>query len=236
VSKLKILGIGAHAADVIGRAGGTIAKHVKLGDKCTIVCLSYGEIGESRISWSKPDMNIEKAKRIKHQEAKKAAEIMGAEIRFLDFGDQPLIVDKERLYMITKVIQEVKPDVILTHWLHDVVNYDHAVASKSSIRAIFYASSSGLKLGFLEHNVKEIYMFMPSATTEEVTGFKPGIYVDIADTFELKKKAMQCFESQIHNLNYFTEITGSWRGYQSGVKYAEAFVRFKGTALKSLPH
>ena len=45
--------ISAHAADFVWRCGGAIALHQKLGYQVTIVCLSFGERGESANLWKK---------------------------------------------------------------------------------------------------------------------------------------------------------------------------------------
>ncbi|MGR3660680.1 MAG: PIG-L deacetylase family protein, partial [Paracoccaceae bacterium] len=39
--------ISAHSADFVWRCGGAIALHQELGYEVTVVCLSYGERGES---------------------------------------------------------------------------------------------------------------------------------------------------------------------------------------------
>ncbi len=39
--------ISAHSADFVWRAGGAIALHAAKGYDVTVVCLSYGERGES---------------------------------------------------------------------------------------------------------------------------------------------------------------------------------------------
>ena len=41
--------ISAHSADFVWRAGGAIALHAAAGFEVTVVCLSYGERGESAI-------------------------------------------------------------------------------------------------------------------------------------------------------------------------------------------
>ena len=48
MSELKTaLIISAHAADFVWRCGGAIALHAKLGYEVSVVCLSYGELGEN---------------------------------------------------------------------------------------------------------------------------------------------------------------------------------------------
>ena len=39
--------VSAHSADFVWRAGGAIALHATRGSAMTVVCLSYGERGES---------------------------------------------------------------------------------------------------------------------------------------------------------------------------------------------
>lgn len=39
--------VSAHSADFVWRRGGAIALHAKKGDAVTIVCLAFGERGES---------------------------------------------------------------------------------------------------------------------------------------------------------------------------------------------
>jgi 4-oxalomesaconate hydratase len=43
----------AHPGDFVWRAGGAIALHAKRGVRMKIVCLSYGERGESQWAWKK---------------------------------------------------------------------------------------------------------------------------------------------------------------------------------------
>ena len=41
----------AHPGDFVWRAGGAIALHARRGYRIKIVCLSYGERGESQFAW-----------------------------------------------------------------------------------------------------------------------------------------------------------------------------------------
>ena len=66
-------------------------------------------------------------------------------------------------------------------------------------------------------------------------GFTPEEYVDITDVFELKKKALLAHKSQYSFLKELCgvdyvdlmETQAKLRGYQAGVKYAEAFIGVK---------
>src|SRR5258708_24092470 len=97
-----VLVFSAHAADFVWRAGGVIALYTSRGYKIRILCLSFGERGESQGAWKEPGMTIEKVKEIRRMESTKAARILGAEIRFFDSGDYPIITTPETIQAIVE--------------------------------------------------------------------------------------------------------------------------------------
>ena len=96
VSARRMLVVGAHSADFVWRAAGTIAKHTSAGGEAIVVALSYGERGESGALWKEPGQTEENVKRIRHGEAEKAANAVGASFQGFDFGDYPLEAGPER--------------------------------------------------------------------------------------------------------------------------------------------
>ena len=93
--KKTVLVISAHAADFVWRAGGAIALYADRGYHVRIVCLSFGERGESERLWKIPGMTVEKVKEDRLAESGRAAAILGAEIRFFDMGDYPITPKEE---------------------------------------------------------------------------------------------------------------------------------------------
>lgn len=237
--QIRILGIGAHAADVFGRAGGTIARYIQMGHRATVVALAYGERGEAQDVWKQEGMTLAEVKRLKAAEAREAAKLLGVDIRLLDFDDNPILMDRERLYTLIDIIREVKPEIVLTHWRNDWGNWDHATTSEWAVKAAWSASRLGVQTAHPAHKVKEIYMFMPSGLSDDVVDFRPDILIDITDTMEIKKKVIACFPSQTEIVDYYTGYSPRYRGHQAGVQYAEAFVRFTrgygSGSLKLLP-
>ena len=92
MGKKRLLVVGAHSADFVWRAGGTIALFTSQGGEASVIALSYGERGESGELWKDPNQTIENVKRIRHEEASAAAETVGATFRGLDLGDYPLTI------------------------------------------------------------------------------------------------------------------------------------------------
>jgi 4-oxalomesaconate hydratase len=111
----KILVVGAHSADFVWRAAGTIATITSQGGSASVVALSYGEKGESGELWKEPNQTVENVKRIRHEEAQTAAEAVGAELHCLDLGDYPLNMTDAAIEQLIGVFLDFQPNIVLTH-------------------------------------------------------------------------------------------------------------------------
>jgi 4-oxalomesaconate hydratase len=121
--------VSAHSADFVWRAAGAIALYAKRGWTMKVVCLSYGERGESAKLWRMPGMTLERVKQDRQAEATRAAELLGAQIEFLDVGDYPMRVPDSALYRLVDIYRELRPEFVLSHSLEDPYNFDHPLAS-----------------------------------------------------------------------------------------------------------
>ena len=126
-----LLVIGAHSADFVWRAAGTIAVITSQGGSATVVALSYGERGESGELWKEPGQTVENVKRVRHEEAVAAAAAVGATFRCLDLGDYPLNITDADMAQLVALFQELQPQIVLTHTPVDPFNPDHPVASQA---------------------------------------------------------------------------------------------------------
>jgi 4-oxalomesaconate hydratase len=82
----RLLVIGAHAADFVWRAAGAIAVTTVGGGSASVLALSYGERGESGELWKEPGQTMERVKQIRHDEASRAAAVLGADFSCLDWA------------------------------------------------------------------------------------------------------------------------------------------------------
>jgi 4-oxalomesaconate hydratase len=57
--------VSAHSGDFVWRAGGAIALYASRGWKVKIVCLSFGERGESAKLWKEGGMTLERVKELR---------------------------------------------------------------------------------------------------------------------------------------------------------------------------
>ncbi len=225
-----MLVVSAHAADFVWRAGGAIALYAERGYKVRILCLSCGERGESERLWKQPGMTLERVKESRRAESEKAAEILGAEIRFFDCQDYPIQASQETIHEMVVEFRRHQPEIVLTHSLADPYNPDHPEASQLTIRTRVYAQAAGYPAEGGKLAAPPVFMFEPHQP--EQCDFKPQVLLDITPVFERKRKAMESMEAQEHLWQYYTDLAVR-RGVQavrnSGkkeIKYAEAYQRY----------
>jgi len=238
MDKKKLLVIGAHSADFVWRSAGTIALVTSQGGSATVIALSYGERGESGELWKEPGQTIENVKRLRHEQASAAAEIVGAEFRCLDLGDYPLTINDAVMEQLTGLFRDMEPDILLTHTPVDPFNPDHPVASQAVQRARLLASGAGVASAFKNITPPDQYFFEPHQP--ELCEFMPNTFVDITPVMDKKIKAMECMQAQSYLKSYYTELA-SRRGNHArrisgmeAVKFAEALQRTLPWVVKSL--
>jgi 4-oxalomesaconate hydratase len=220
--------VSAHSADFVWRAGGAIALHASLGWRVHVVCLSFGERGESAKLWKRDGMTLAQVKTDRRSEAEEAAAVLGAEVSFLDIGDYPMRADVDVLYKLVDLYRELRPSFVLTHSLKDPYNFDHALATSLAQEARIVAQAHG-------HNPEQpvigappVFLFEPHQP--EQCEWKPELFLDISSVWEQKRRAFETMRAQEHLWEYYTRV-GEQRGAQatrnSDVKiaYAEAFQR-----------
>ena len=236
-----ILVFSAHAADFCSRSGGTLALYARRGAVVHVVDLTFGERGESEDYWSRPgEKSVEEACRVRAEEAREAAAILGATIEFLDYGDYPLVVGKERLEAIARIIRARRPAIILTHWKNDPFNPDHEVAAGAVLRAAAIAAVPGFDAAAGRVPFPGIFAFEPTVPRDDATGFCPDHYVAIDEVFDTKLAALRALRSQSKLVRFYTQWA-EYRGFQAAlssgrpVRYAEAFQRFTASVDTRLP-
>ena len=132
----------------------------KKGFKVTVVCLSYGERGESAKLWKQQGMTLEKVKKERRLEAENAAKALGvSDIRFFDVGDYPLDLGPSVQNQMVDVIREVQPKFIMSHSKWDPYNTDHMNTTQFVLQCRMIAQAWGHNPGqkFLAH-LKSIYL------------------------------------------------------------------------------
>lgn len=226
---MNILAIGAHPDDIECNCAGTLAKYASQGHKVFLATATSGNIGSAHHT-------MEEIAKIRKAEAAKSAAIIGAEYVCLDYDDEMFFESKEARLRFIDLVRYCKADVILTHNPEDY-NPDHELTSKIVNDIAVMIPIAHLKTKNAPYDqIPRIFYFEPA----NGFNFLPTDYVDITDFFETKKRMLACHESQAawmadnykdaykgDQSKFFEniEITGKYRGMQSGVKYAEGFIR-----------
>jgi 4-oxalomesaconate hydratase len=230
-----ILVFSAHAADFCSRAGGTIALYAQRGAAVHVVDLTYGERGESEDYWARTGgKSREEACEVRAAEAREAARVLGATIEFLDYGDYPLVMGRERTEDLARLIRLRRPELILTHWKSDPFNPDHQVTAEAVLHAAAVAAAPGFEHDTGKHPCPAIFAFEPTVPRDDATGFCPDHYVEIDAVFDTKMAALRALRSQSKLIRFYTQWA-EYRGFQAAqtasrpIRYAEAFQRFTAT-------
>ena len=202
----KVMVIGAHPDDPETGCGGTMIKFRNAGYDVVSVYLTKGESGI-------PGKSFQEAADIRVAEAQKACEVMGVRPVFLTQIDGFCEVNKERYAEVRDLLEQEKPDLVITHWPIDS-HADHRVCY-----TLVY--DAWRRLGYCF----ELYFFEAMNGIQSQM-FHPTDWVDITYTYELKKQASYCHVSQKLDDWYASshEQMEIFRGLEYRCKRAEAFV------------
>ncbi len=206
-----LLVISAHVGDFVWRAGGAIALYASRGHPVNVVCIAYGEKGESARYW-RQGLELEQVKEARHREAAAAAALLGAELHTLDVGDYPIVETPELLDGLVRLYRTVMPTVVLTHSEKDPWNRDHETAHSLATKARIIAQAPGHDPGGQVLGAPPVFLFEPHQT--EYSGFMPDVLLDITEVWDRKLEAMHCMEGQQHLWDYYTDVAKR-RGVQA---------------------
>jgi len=221
--------VSAHSADFVWRAGGAIALYAERGYEVTVVCLSFGERGESAKLWRQPGMTLEGVKEDRKREASKAAAILGCKVIFFDVGDYPMRVPDNVLYELAGLFRTIRPEFILTHSLKDPYNFDHPLVAHLTQEARIVAQAHGhdpYKEPVL--GAPPVFLFEPHQP--EQCEWKPQVLLDITPVWPKKYAAFKEMNAQEHLWHYYERVALQ-RGVQASrnsnlkITYGEAYQR-----------
>lgn len=224
---MKIMAIGAHPDDVEILCAGTLFRCKERGDEIAVCILTDGSAGHTEIG-------AEKIKKIRKKEAKKASELLDAELFWLGIQDEMLFDDKKTRLKLIETIRRFRPELILTHSENDY-HPDHRAGFQLAFSCGFIASLKNVKTKspYLDF-IPLIYMM----DTLSGIGFEPEEYVNISDSLDKKLKMLLMHKSQLKFLKELNnvdmvemvKVQARFRGYQAGVTYAEGFKVVRGWA------
>jgi len=232
VSNARVLVFSAHAADFCSRAGGTIARFVEAGGKVHVIDMTYGERCESPALYAGGKTpSLEEVKGIRGREIEAAAGVLGATIECFDFGDSPLVIDADRKLLLIEALRVHRPEIVLVHWLKDLLHPDHVVTAENVLWACAYAGAGGIRTAHPPTARTTAYCYETTIGTAPVSGYLPDTYVDIGKVFEKKMEALRHLKAQ-PDLPIMYDICARYRAIEArmvggipGCQFAEGFVK-----------
>jgi LmbE family N-acetylglucosaminyl deacetylase len=171
-------------------------------------------------------MTREKLTEIRRAEQRAACTMLGvSEVLFLGYDDGQLMPTLDLRRDLVRAIRQVKPEVVITwdpgEFFHgdEYINHpDHRAAAQATLDAT--APASEMPLLWPEvgepHKVKKVYVHGND---------KPNLWVDVAETIDLKITALRRHASQMGDWDP-TEMIKKWdseTGVEKGLTFAESF-------------
>jgi LmbE family N-acetylglucosaminyl deacetylase len=183
-----------------------MARYAEAGHQVVAFYLTRGEAGI-------PGSSHDDAARIRTAEVERACRVLGATPRFGGQVDGDTRVDRAAYARMGELLEEVKPDLLLTQWPVDT-HPDHRAASLLAYDAWMRAGR------------KAALLYFEVLTGEQTELFRPTDYVDIGAVAARKREACFAHVSQKPEEWYpVHERMARFRGMEYGCEQAEAFVR-----------
>tara|TARA_Y100000591_G_C21805297_1_gene684491 strand:- start:783 stop:1412 length:630 start_codon:yes stop_codon:yes gene_type:complete len=202
---MNILAIGAHFDDIELGCGGTLAKHIKNGDKVYVFVATRSGFSDHR-------GKLVRSNEVAMKEGKNAMQKLGIKNLIQgNFETLKIEFNEELNKEIINIVNKYKINTVYTHWDGDI-HHDHQVVAKSTLHAC--------------RHVKNILMYR-SNWYQSSQIFNANYYVDITNFWKLKKNSILCHKSEMQRTNkkwidfFYNEAKNA--GQKIGVKFAEVF-------------
>ena len=206
----RVLVVVAHPDDIDFGIAGTAAFLTDAGSEVVYALCTSGEAGIPE------DMPRDELKQIREREQREAAAAVGVtDVRFLGMPDGHLEYNLDLRKAISRVIRQVKPDVVITQsperrWDRIFASHpDHLATANATIAAVYpdarnpHAHVDLMAEGHEPHSVDWLWI---------TGGPEPNLAVDITDVFDRKVKALSSHSSQVA---WIDDVHGFLRGWAS---------------------
>lgn len=214
------LSVTAHPDDEVLGFGATAAKFASEGHQ-VVNCILSGKVDARQF---RPDLEALNLHIRQAQELLNCGEPIIGDFPNIRFNTVP---HHELVVFIEEVIEKVQPDIIFTHYPHDLNNdhYQTSIACQAAARLFQRKKSKPLQaLYFMEVLSSTEWGFPVNAG-----GFTPDSFVEVGpEWLEIKIKALEAYAGVMRDYPHPRSrevLTGlaAFRGSQAGLNYAESF-------------
>jgi N-acetylglucosamine malate deacetylase 1 len=168
----------AHPDDEVGAAGAVLAQKAR-GDRVVLAWLTRGEMTQAFGALPLADVAARRT-----EQGHRAAEILGAEARFLDMPDTRVQVTPEAAAAVAKLICEVRPTGIVTWgeaWIRGMRHPDHQATGQLFRDAVLLARIAKVVEPFEPHrddvpifSLRDVHSRLP-AVAVDVSAYRDGV-------------------------------------------------------------
>lgn len=211
-----VLVVFPHPDDEAFGVSGTMTTHIKQGTPVTYACLTLGEMG--RNLGNPPFATRESLPEIRKKELAASAEAIGlTDLRMMGLRDKTIEFedDEKMVGMMTELIEELNPSLIITFYPKFAVHPDHEATARSVVRAVRRMADR-----------PKLHCVAFANNTLELLG-KPDIVHDVTAVRDHKMASMQAHISQTawmlkemeHKLAQGDPETENWLTQERFYKY-----------------
>ena len=218
-----VLVVTPHPDDAEGASGGTIAQWTDEGYRVVYVVTTNGDKGSRDL-----EMTSERLSRIREQEQREAAKILGVkELIFLGHPDGFLEDTPAFREELTRIVRKYRPEKVLTcdPYRRYILHRDHRITGMVVLDVVFPSArdhlyhSEHLAEGLLPHKVHQVYLWRSD---------EPNTFMDISTTFDRKLAALTCHKTQLGHLEQSSFVEryreqAAATGEPHNIPLAEAF-------------
>ncbi len=205
--KKSIVAIGAHPDDIELACGGVLANAVLNGHEVCMIIVSGKSSKDHNGNYIRTSSEAK-------DEQLNASKILGvSNVYVLEFDDMCIPYSKDLIAELDKIINNLNPDIIFTHFIFDT-HQDHIRTAKSTLSA--------------SRNQNTIMLYEPiNPSGRGYIPFKAQVYFDISKTIDKKINSLKAHKSQYDKYGKKwiegVKARAKFRGFEMGVEYAECF-------------
>ncbi|MET3575727.1 bacillithiol biosynthesis deacetylase BshB2 [Bhargavaea ullalensis] len=183
----RVLVVFPHPDDEAFGVSGTISSYIQMGVPVTYACLTLGEMG--RNLGMPPFATRETLPEIRKKELKAACAAMGLDdLRMMGLRDKTVEFedDEKMVQLVTDLINETAPSLIITFYPGYSVHPDHEATARAVVRAVRRIPEAGRP---------KLYTVAFANETDHDLG-APDVVHDVTDMLERKINTLNAHASQ----------------------------------------
>ncbi|MDE3184173.1 MAG: PIG-L family deacetylase [Bacteroidota bacterium] len=186
------IAVAAHPDDIELMMAETLLLLKQAGYEIHYINLSGGDCGSM-------EYNAAGLRKIRLEEAKNAAEILGAHFHPPFCNDLEILYDVKKLKQLTSVIREVKPNIVLTHSPEDYME-DHTNTCRLAVTATFARGMRNFESDParpVDNYDCTIYHALPHTLRDNLRRrIIPGAFVNTSSVQKKKLEALKAHKTQ----------------------------------------